>query len=749
MKRIKRLFTGSLRNKLIFTTVLVAVLALLIVAGYAIWVTTTALRAQATREQLVKLDTLAQGVSNFLAGLEQDALFLSQSPTVSQYLAAEAADSGQSAALSALQQEFLAFAQARQIYDQVRFLDAAGNEIVRVNTSPDGFSYVVTPDKLQNKADRYYFTDSMAVRPGQVFISPLDLNVEQGQIELLPDGSNKPVIRYGTPVLYNGSVAGVIVTNVLAKNFLNMLRSSSAVVYLADDDGYYLYHPDEAKRWGRDLGTDITIFDDFSGETASLLLSDDAGDTTEAGNFISHRPLSVPGYEQITWYLGYVESQSTVLAPVFSFIRGAVVVAVLALVVAVLAAIGINRVITRPIIELEQAAAKVSAGDFNVQITPQTQDEIGTLTEAFISMTSQLKSLVEGLEDKIAERTQAIETTANISRKLTTILDLDELLQEVVTQLQKTLELYHVHIYLRNESTGELIMAEGSGLVGQQLKSRGHKLQPGQGIVGRVAQSGEPFLAADVNIVPNFIRNPLLPNTQSELALPLRKGDQILGVLDMQSEETGRFTTETVYLMQSIADQVAIAADNARLFQRAQEGAATALELNRQLTQQSWGHLRNIGASGYIFSAGQTTPTNSEWLPVMTRAVKEKSPVQNGGSVDSPGPAAIAIPLLLRDEIIGVIALERAEDEGWSEDELITLENVTNQVALALESARLSYETERSAWRDQVVSESTAKVWSSAEIEEVMRTAVAQLGDKLQASEVVIRLGTDEDFLSD
>jgi GAF domain-containing protein len=111
----------------------------------------------------------------------------------------------------------------------------------------------------------------------------------------------------------------------------------------------------------------------------------------------------------------------------------------------------------------------------------------------------------------------------------------------------------------------------------------------------------------------------------------------------------------------------------------------------------------------------------------------------------------LAIPLILRGQTIGVIGIERSVDEGsvaanetagWSEDELITIQTVSEQVALALDSARLARDTERAAWRDRLVSESTAQVWASTEVEEVMQTAVAQLGNKLGATEVIIRLTT-------
>jgi GAF domain-containing protein len=263
--------------------------------------------------------------------------------------------------------------------------------------------------------------------------------------------------------------------------------------------------------------------------------------------------------------------------------------------------------------------------------------------------------------------------------------------------------------------------------------------------VGRAASSGEATLVPNVDEVPGFIRNPLLPKTQAELAVPIRSGEAVLGVLDAQSEEIGGFDQEDLTLMQAIADQVAVALDNARLFAEAQAAVAEAEGLARQLTRDVWQDVeQKVDTTGYVFTKSGITPDETEWLPVMGRAVQQKELVSlgdsNGGGIGQTD-TSVAIPLTLRNEVVGVIGLERSGDRAWTEDELATIQNIAEQAALALDAARLTRETERAAWRDRVVSEATAHVWASSEIEEVMRTAVAELGDKLNASEVVIRLG--------
>lgn len=410
--------------------------------------------------------------------------------------------------------------------------------------------------------------------------------------------------------------------------------------------------------------------------------------------------------------------------------------------------------IVRPVAQLAEAAGQVGAGQTISLVQTTGQDEIGVLARTFNTMAQQVRDLVANLEERVQERTRSLEASTRVSRQLSTILDPDELMQQVVSSIQDTFGYYHVHIYLLDENGGELLMREGTGAVGEQLKAKGHKLKVGQGIVGRVAGSGQAFLAGDVDQVPNFFRNPLLPDTKAELAVPLRRGERILGVLDAQSNETDGFTQDDLALMQAIADQIAVAIDNARLFQESQTAVAQAEALNRQLTRAAWQNISDkVEKSSYALTKFGPVSGSEAWVPTMDQAVRQRSLVRsNGQGNGSHSPemvGSVAIPLMLRGETIGVIGLERPADQPWSEDELAAIQRVTEQVALALEAARLAGETKRAAWRDHIVSESTAEVWSAAEIEAVMKTAVAQLGNKLGASEVVLRLGTEEELVEE
>jgi len=750
MNRLKQLILSSIRNKLIAASVIATALAIVLGGIYTVRSMGGTLQQRATEAEIHRLASVAEDIREFLRQPEEDVLFLANSEPLRQYLAASTNNltGGRVAERrSTLEQEFLAFAIAHNIFDQVRYLDAEGQEVVRINTDYFLRSIIVPPESLQNKSHRPYVRQTLTLSEGQVYMSPIDLNIEHGEIELLPDGSPKPVIRYGTPVSFNGKTVGLVVLNMQGKHVLEIVAEElPGNSFLADAEGNLLYHPDANKRWGRELETGVSLFTLYPKKIAQTLLSPEAGFVEHNGTFLFHYPVLIEGHPEITLYVGRELSYTTVFAPLIRFFLISVGVTAILVIVAGLGAGLLGRAIAAPLVALTEVARHFAAGDFSVEVPIRSHDEVGQLARAFNAMAGQIRQLVTALEERVQERTRALETSADISRRLTTILDINELLQYVVSSLQQAFGYYHVHIYLVDEATGELVMREGSGTVGRQLKAAGHKLQPGQGIVGTVASKGRAFLAENVDEVPQFFRNPLLPKTQSEFAVPLRKGETVLGVLDIQSDEKGGLNRDDLVLTQSIADQLAVAIDNARLFEEAQTAVQQVESLNRRLTHEAWVNIRRkVETDGYTFTPTQTAPA-ADWLPAMRQAVRQKKLVQYSQKGNGQVAATdIALPLTLRGEVIGVIGIERPADRPWLEDELNAVQNLGEQIALALDTARLARETEKAAWRDRVVSETTARVWSSAEIEAVMRTAVAQLGERLGASEVVIQLGTAEE----
>jgi GAF domain-containing protein len=295
---------------------------------------------------------------------------------------------------------------------------------------------------------------------------------------------------------------------------------------------------------------------------------------------------------------------------------------------------------------------------------------------------------------------------------------------------------YHTGIFLVDEAAKYAVLRATNSEGGQRMLARGHRLQVGeQGIVGFVAATGKPRIALDVGIDAVFFNNPDLPHTHSEMALPLRSGEKVIGTLDVQSIEINAFGQEDLELLDLLADQVSLAIENARLFQDARRSLAEAESFSRQYLREGWGRLAaQQNMVGYRYDATAAQPLTQ---PVLLPRGDQGGPL---------GMSQVNTPIELRGQVIGDLVVQAPEGRRWTQDELDLIKAVADRVALSAENARLFDETSRRAERERMVSEITSKIRSSNDPGEMIQLAVQELKNALGVNRIEVipqRVPTD------
>lgn len=447
---------------------------------------------------------------------------------------------------------------------------------------------------------------------------------------------------------------------------------------------------------------------------------------------------------------------------------------------AVFLAFLVTRAITTPISKLAAAADEIARGNLDLQAEVTRNDEIGILAHSFNTMTSRLRELISNLEQRVAQRTQALSASGEISRKLSSILDKETLAVEVVNQLKSAFNYYHAHIYLTDETGKELAMAGGTGEVGKTLLSREHKIPYGKGLVGRAAANKEVVLIPDTAQEPNWLPNPLLPETKSEIAVPIIAGNEVLGVLDVQNNAVDSLTQQDAALLRSIADQVAIALQNISttetIAKRADElqkvakvNATTSALIDDEqkmlaqivhLTQRQFGlyhahvfifdektQILQIKACGWREgderegTHGTAKIHLSQEQSLVARAARSQQPVivndvrRDAGWLPNPllpdTAAELAVPLLAGDKLIGVLDVQADRVNAFSEEDASIQSILASQIAIAIQNVRIYQEIRQKAEREALVGSINQKIQSAVTVEDAMQIAIRELGHAL------------------
>jgi len=374
------------------------------------------------------------------------------------------------------------------------------------------------------------------------------------------------------------------------------------------------------------------------------------------------------------------------------------------------------RSVSGPIKELVETLQKIEQGDFSQRAPVTATEELAAVATQFNRMVSRLDELQSTLEQQVAERTKQLTATNKVGRVAASILDPNELLSKVIDLLAEQFDYYFAAFYLLDPNEKWAELREATGQAGYVLKQSHHRLEISEkSMVATCIREKSPRISQNVADEKQRFENPLLPYTRSEIALPLIVGDRVLGALNVHSTKVSDFDLDAVETMQNMAGHVAIALENARLFQEAQHSIRELRAVQKQYLLEGWSGL-GIKQDELEYGIGETGDTASQIMQ---------------------------IPIKLRDQILGQITLEGSET--WTTEQQGLVDAVASQAAIALENARLVFESRQIALHERTLAEINSKIWSSATIDGILQTVVKELGARLDTSSAAIELNINEE----
>jgi len=394
--------------------------------------------------------------------------------------------------------------------------------------------------------------------------------------------------------------------------------------------------------------------------------------------------------------------------------------------------------------ELRQGVARISSGDLEHKLDIRTGDETEELGNEFNKMAGELAELIGTLGQRVAERTRGLQAAAEVSRATTSVLDPDELLRQVVGLACERFDLYYVGLFLVDEEHRFAVLRAGTGEAGQRMLAQEHRLEiGGDSMIGQCVARAEARIALDVGKEAVRFNNPLLPETHSEMALPLLSRGQVIGGMTVQSAEKAAFDDADIAVLQTMADQVAVAIDNARLFAETRAALAEIEATHRRYLGQAWAeHLQIAEKTCYESKRPGVAPLGDAVLPEIHQAMRRQSAtvLTGNGAEGRMGHSALVAPITLRGAVIGALGIH--DDGGarqWTNDEIALIEAVAERMALAAENLRLLDETQRRAVREWLTREITDKMRRAVDMDDLMQTTIREMAAALGTSSAFVQ----------
>ncbi len=533
---------------------------------------------------------------------------------------------------------------------------------------------------------------------------------------------NEPVMTIGLPILdvYSDDVVGVLVATVRFRPVWDMLAAlpvfDDEQIFIVDADGMVVAHRDPSVV--------------FHGARFSV----PARDGVQPG---LNGEMSIMAVQQFklgdqTLYTVAARSVASAMAIGLRWELFGLVIVIIVGAVAVFIGNHQARSIVTPIEQMAAMAQAAREGDLSVQVEVESEDEIGVLAELLNSMTAQLRELVGTLEERVEERTRSLQAAAEVARATTSVLDPDELMRQVVDLVRERFDLYYVGLFLVDEERRYAVLRAGTGEAGRRMLEQGHRLEVGgNSMIGQCIALAEARVAMDVSEEDKHFDNPLLPETHSELALPLRSRGRVIGAMTVQSTALAAFDEATIAVLQTMADLVAVAIDNARLFVASQETLREMESIQRRYLGQAWAeYAQESDISGYRNVSGEVVPLAGEVLPEVKQVLAEQRALTLSPEDGAEETASeLVVPVKLRDLVIGAVGFKR--ERHWSAEDVVLAESLAEQLALAADNLRLLDETQRNAARERLTREITARMRETLDVDYVLRTAVRGIREAL------------------
>ena len=406
------------------------------------------------------------------------------------------------------------------------------------------------------------------------------------------DSVGANILIMALPLERNGEIVGVLRSSFRADAIQAILSTAfragdTGRVMIVNGAGLILASSDTALA-NQTIPSFATLFTIEQTETNQLAEINTMSNASLIGS--THR-LSTDGQtaaiDNLNWYLLLALDQSEAYEPIQQTLIATGLISIAVLIASLVLAYYLSRVLTRPLEALTAATQDIAVNrNWRARVEVPGHNEFGLLGRTFNAMAAQIQETLTTLEDRVSARTRDMVIAADVAQKISSTLDLNDLLQSVSDLTKERFDLYHAHIYLLDDAGKNLVLMAGAGEVGRTMTKEGRSIPTNHlhSIVASAVRTKRGVIVDDVTKIPDFLANPLLPDTKSEMAIPIIVGDSVIGVLDVQANRIKAFDNEDVRVQTTLAGQIAIAAQNAGAFKRVTD-AQTGLKLYADLIQ--------------------------------------------------------------------------------------------------------------------------------------------------------------------